>query len=143
MEQSGNNGEAQLTKTQQKEVQTKIGNWLTLLVRGAMLRHPLDIKGHGNNDTLYIRAKFAKDYDLPTPEQKEKFTEEDYEYQDLFFNNVPEMTFTPLATAHTADFKGEWPPESLIKEHNAKTPPGIIKPTADQVSKIIKGGKPN
>lgn len=141
-----NGGSPRMTPEQEKQAEQAgralIGRWLTTLVRGIMLRHPLDISGHGHGTTLYLRAKFAKNFDLPTPEQIASMSEDDFEYKELYLKNVPDMAFTPAATIHEADFKGEWPPLNLIKQHTERKPPGIIKPSAAEVNRIVRG-KPN
>lgn len=140
-QQEGFNGThtEKMRKEQEAAGKALIGRWLTMLVRGILLRHPIDIQGHGHGTTLYLRAKLAKNIDLPTPEQIKHMGKDDFEYVDLYLKNVPELTFTPAATIHGTDFKGEWPPLELIKEHTEHKPPGIIKPSAAEVSKIIKG----
>lgn len=131
------------TEEEQRQMQQLTGVWLTILVRGLLMRAPLDIVAHGHKDKLYIRAKlYKKDGELTRDQRgeikKEDIPEEDCEFEEMFLINTPNLQFNPGSQAFPADFKGEWPPESLIKEHET---PKIVKPSQADVAKILKQSK--
>ena len=134
----------QLTPEQQQmlqqEMQQNMGRWLTIVTRGILMRPPVDVKAHGNGDRLYVRVKLWKKDDETTRADRGKIEvkdlpDDEFEYEEFVLTNCPGLMFSPATQAHPADFKGEWPPESLIKEHNA---PKIVQPSASQVAKVLK-----
>jgi hypothetical protein len=127
----------------QQEMNQRTGMWLTLVVRGITMRPPIDIKAHGHGPVLYLRAKFyKKDLDMTGEERKniklDELTEEDFEYEEMILSECQNLVFTPMTTMHPADFNGEWPPQTLMDE---QTKPKIVKPSADQVKKILAQNK--
>jgi hypothetical protein len=142
-----NNTAKQLTPEEQEKMQQEMnqraGMWLTLIVRGITMRPPIDIKAHGHGPRLYLRVKFyKKDMELTGEERKEvditNLPEEEFEYEDMILNECHNLTFSPMTSAHPADFKGEWPPQAVLDE---QTKPKIVKPSAEQVSKILAQNK--
>ncbi|MEA3242310.1 MAG: hypothetical protein U9Q19_02580 [Pseudomonadota bacterium] len=142
-----NNAAKQLTPEEQakmqQEMQQATGMWLTMVVRGITMRPPVDIKAHGHGPRLYIRAKFyKKDRELSGNERADidvsNLPEEEFEYEEMILNECHNLTFTPATSAHPADFMGEWPPQTMMDE---QTKPKIVKPSAEQVEKILKQNK--
>lgn len=126
----------------QAEMQQNMGRWLTIVTRGILMRPPVDVKAHGNGDRLYVRVKLWKKDDETTRADRGKvqvkdLPDEEFEYEEFVLTNCPGLMFSPATQAHPADFKGEWPPETLIKEHNAPKPK-IVQPSAAEVAKVLK-----
>jgi hypothetical protein len=107
-----------------EEVKGLITNFIGLIVRGVTLQQPKALAVHGHRDVLFIKA------DLPPvpPEEIGAVVE-------LMLLNCPNFTLTPATSIHQADFKGEWPPRSLIQE---MLQPKLIVPGGVQpVSKLV------
>lgn len=131
------------TEEEQRQLQQLTGVWLTIVVRGLLMRAPLDIQAHGHRDRLYIRVKlYKKDNELTRAQRgeiaKADIPEEDTEYEELVLVNTPNMQFNPGSQAFPVDFQGEWPPISLIEEQEK---PKIVKPSQADVAKILKQSK--
>lgn len=91
--------------------ETLISRWLSVIIRGVVLRTPSELQIRTHKSWLLVRATL-----LQTEEEKETDVRP---FVEIAIGKCRNFKFTPESTVELADFKGEWPPYQYMKEIDA------------------------
>jgi hypothetical protein len=110
------------------EIQARMGQFMTVLVRGVSLRQPSHIAMHQHGTSLYLRAILPPQGPEVEPSRL-----------DLEIRPCEGFTVSPAADFNITDFGEDWPPYERIRQVESRIQ---IASSADARKLVsIKGGR--